>query len=134
MIDFCVCSMSVKKQEKRHVLLTNKLDNVSFGPDPFIAGQGTVVSVQDFHLFFIGPSNSYYYHRDWHKCVGRVDQKSFGVTHVFGDVIFDDKSNFTCGATALALKTNQYKKKIQARHPKLDWSLGNGSCKLSDFA
>ena len=87
MIDFCVCSMSenFKKRKKKINIfwLTNKLNNVSLGPDPFVAGQGTVVAIQDFHFFFVGPSNSYYYHRDWHKCIGRMDQKSFGFTHVF---------------------------------------------------
>ena len=90
MIDFCVCSMSenLKKREKEIDIfwLTNKLNNVSLGPDPFVAGQGTVVTIQDFHFFFVGPSNSYYYHRDWHKCIGRMDQKSFGFTHVFSDL------------------------------------------------
>ena len=80
-------SENLKKNNKNdYFWLTNKLNNVSFGPDPFVAGQGTVVPIQDFHFFFIGPSNSYYYHRDWHKCIGRMDQKSFGVTHVFSDL------------------------------------------------
>ena len=87
MIDFWVCSMSEKmkkKKEKTHQL-TNKLNNVSLGPDPFIAGQCTVVPIQNSHFFFISSSNTYYYHRDRDKCIGRMDEQSLGIIHVFID-------------------------------------------------